>query len=239
MAVYAVLGLCASAAIPLAYQVAVMANLALLARTKRYELFRFTDIGLTLLLPFLLRWSLGVFAASSGVMLWALLAPLGALMFDPRRAAFWFAAFLALTAAFGVLDQRFAERAASIPTPVVVTFFALNFGAVSTYVFLQVRYFVRGRERTLAELAEKQRLLELEREKSKLAALGTMAAGLMHELNNPAAALGRNRGAAGGAIHRPAGAERAAARAGDAAPAGPAAGTGEPARRSARDFGFG
>jgi hypothetical protein len=37
-----------------------------------------------------LQWSLGGFVASSGVMLWALLAPLGALLLQPERALGWF-----------------------------------------------------------------------------------------------------------------------------------------------------
>ena len=189
---YAALGLWISAAFPLAYQVISISSLMALARTKRRDLFRTSQIGAVLLLPFLMQWSLGGFVASSGVMLWALLAPLGALLLQPERALRWFAAYLVLTVASGALEPVLAPRAAAIPAAVAVTFFVLNVAGVSAIAYIQLRYYMRARERALTALAEEHRLLELEREKSKLAALGTMAAGLMHELNNPAAAVVRS-----------------------------------------------
>ena len=195
---YAVLGLWISAAFPLAYQVISIASLMALARTKRRDLFRTSQIGAVLLLPFLMQWSLGGFVASSGVMLWALLAPLGALLLQPERALRWFAGYLALAVASGALEPVLALRAAAIPGAVSVTFFVLNVAAVSAIAFIQLRYYMRARERALTALAEEHRLLELEREKSKLAALGTMAAGLMHEAQQPRRRGRAQRGAVGG-----------------------------------------
>jgi adenylate cyclase len=63
-----------------------------------------------LVLPFLLQWSLGGFGQSSAVALWALMAPLGALVFlDLRRAFPWFVAFVALVAISGLIDARLTE----------------------------------------------------------------------------------------------------------------------------------
>src|SRR5919204_531945 len=62
---YALMGLYVSAAIPLTYQVASIVNLAVFARTKRYRLFRSSELFLSLLLPFLLQLSLGGFFPSS------------------------------------------------------------------------------------------------------------------------------------------------------------------------------
>ena len=80
---YAVLGLWLSAAIPFAYQLASAASIFTFARTRRYLLFRRSQLWMSLLLPFALQWSLGGFRNSSAVCLWAVTAPLGALLFVP------------------------------------------------------------------------------------------------------------------------------------------------------------
>ena len=96
---YAVLGLWLSAAIPFAYQLASAASIATFARTRRYVLFRQSQLVLTLLLPFALQWSLGGFENSSAVCLWGFTSPLGALLFvGARQAVPWFLAFAALVA---------------------------------------------------------------------------------------------------------------------------------------------
>ena len=56
---YAALGLWLSAAIPFAYQVATAISISTFARTRRYILFRHSQLFLPLLLPFALQWSLG------------------------------------------------------------------------------------------------------------------------------------------------------------------------------------
>ena len=188
---YAALGLWLAVAGPVAYQLLTVAGIIIFARTKNLAVFRSTQLAALLLLPFLIQWSLGGFVPASAVMLWALLAPLGALLLDPNRAVFWFAAYVMLTLVSGVIDPVLPDRSDSIPRAVNITFFVLNLGFASYVAYAQVRYFTRAREQALAALAEEHRLLELEREKSKLAALGTMAAGLMLELNNPVAAVVR------------------------------------------------
>lgn len=56
---YLALPLPVPASIPLAYVVVSLVSLALFARTKRYRLFRFAQLGLMLVLPFALQLSLG------------------------------------------------------------------------------------------------------------------------------------------------------------------------------------
>jgi adenylate cyclase len=77
VATYAALGLWVSAAIPFAYQAASAASIYTFARTRRYLLFRRSQLWMSLLLPFALQWSLGGFRAGSAVALWAVTAPLG------------------------------------------------------------------------------------------------------------------------------------------------------------------
>jgi len=158
---YAVLGLWLSAAIPLAYQLASAVSIYTFARTRRYRLFRTSQLWMSLLLPFALQWSLGGFGNSSAVSLWALSSPIGALLFlGPRRAVPWFLAFAALVGFSGAIDSTLAASAPEIPEGVVISYFVLNILGVSTTVYVLLQYFVRARERALAELGA-------EREKSE------------------------------------------------------------------------
>jgi adenylate cyclase len=165
---YWVLGLPVSAAIPFGYQVFVLAGLIHFARTKHFAFFRTAVLVLSLALPFLLQWSLGGFVASSAVSIWAFTSPLGALVFlSPRRAIPWFGAFVALMVMSAFLDPYLVSKAAEIPDPIQLAFFALNILglAVTTYAVLQ--YFVRERDRAMDALDREHRLLQVEREKSE------------------------------------------------------------------------
>lgn len=149
---YLALGLPLSAAIPFAYQVASVASLLVFERTKDYRLFRFSQIVVMLLLPFLLQWSLGGYVASSAVSLWALIAVFGALFFfSARQAVPWFIAFVALTLLSGSADPFLARSPAAIPVPVVVSFFVLNILGVSLTAYLLLQYAIRARDAALAQ----------------------------------------------------------------------------------------
>jgi len=165
---YAVLGLWISAAIPFVYQVASAVSIYSFARTRRYIVFRESQLFMPLLLPFALQWSLGGFENSSAVGLWAITSPLGALLFvGARQAIPWFAAFVGLVAFSAAIDPALAAHAPDIPQGVVVTFFALTIIGVATTVFALLQYFVRARERALAELARQHQALEREQDKSE------------------------------------------------------------------------
>jgi adenylate cyclase len=154
---YLALGQPVSAAIPFSYQVVSMVSLAVFARTKDYRFFRFSQVVLIILLPFLLQWSLGGYVASSAVSLWALVGALGALFFyRPREATPWFVAFIALTIVSGLAEPWLSQRAAKIPTAVATAFFVLNIVGVSFTAFMLLQYAVRARD---AALASSERLL--------------------------------------------------------------------------------
>jgi len=165
---YASLGLWVSAAIPLGYQVASAASIYTFARTHHYLLFRRSQLCMSLLLPFALQYSLGGFEASSAVCLWAITSPLGALLFvGARQSIPWFVAFAGLVAISGAIDPALTTDAPDIPHGVVVTFFVLNILGVATTAYALLQYFVRARERALAELASEHHALELEQAKSE------------------------------------------------------------------------
>jgi class 3 adenylate cyclase len=149
---YAALGLWLSAAIPFVYQLASAASIYVFARGRRYRLFRTSQLTMSLLLPFALQWSLGGFRSSAAVALWGLTSPIGALLFvGARQAVPWFLAFVALVAVSAAIDPTLAASAPDVPEAVVVTFFALNVLGVSTTVYVLLQYFVRARERALAD----------------------------------------------------------------------------------------
>ena len=154
---YLALGLPVSAAIPFTYQVVSIATLVVFARTKDYRFFRFSQLVLIVLLPFLLQWSLGGYVASSAVSLWTLVGALGALFFYSAREAIpWFAAFVVLTVVSGLAEPWLSQHAAAIPTPVMTAFFVLNIVGVSLTAYLLLQYAVRARD---AALASSERLL--------------------------------------------------------------------------------
>lgn len=173
---YAILGLWLPAAIPFAYQLATAASLWAFARTRRYRLFRTSQLLMSLLLPFALQWSLGGFENSSAVALWAFACPIGALLFvGVRQAIPWFAAFAALVAVSGAIDPALSDGAPRIPTGVAVSFFVFNILGVCLTAYVLLQYFVRARERALAELS-------VEREKSERLLLNVLPASIASRL---------------------------------------------------------
>jgi guanylate cyclase len=176
IATYAALGVWASALIPFAYQVATLVGLAVLARTKRYPIFRATQVTMWLMLPFLLQWSLGGFVQSGAVALWAFTAPLGALVFyGPRGATAWFVAFLSLVALSAAVDSVLPEPANDIPSWLIVTFFTLNIFGPSITTFALLEYFVRSRDQA-------HRLLAAEQERSETLLLSIFPSAIAERL---------------------------------------------------------
>jgi len=164
---YGVLGLWVPASIPLAYQAVTIVLIAAFVRTKRFETFRNIELSMMLVLPFLLQWTLGGFRASSAVSLWAIAAPMGALVFvGPRRAWPWVAGFLVLLVLSTVFEFT-VSGAARIPQGAVVAFFFLNTSGLFLATYLVLQYFVRERERTMEALDREHRLLQVERAKSE------------------------------------------------------------------------
>ncbi|HSF61416.1 MAG TPA: adenylate/guanylate cyclase domain-containing protein, partial [Gaiellaceae bacterium] len=136
-----------AALFPWGYTVASVVFLSVFARTHSFDFFSTAELALILVTPALLTLVLGGLAPSSGVILWSLLAPLGAVVFDsPRHAWLWFGAFIGLLAACVPLARVVRPDAADLPEGAVLAFAALNIGAVSLVAFTLLVTFARQRE---------------------------------------------------------------------------------------------
>lgn len=169
LAIYQLMGIRFSATVPLAYLAVSAGSLALYLWGRNFQLFRFIQVSLFLFVPFIMQWSIGSYVSSSGVMLWALLAPVGVMIFQgPRESMPWFFAYLVMTGVSGFFDYYLGEGTQQgVNMQTISVFFAMNFAAMSTIVYLLISYFVRERNKLQERVDAQNRLLKQEQEKSE------------------------------------------------------------------------
>ncbi|NDB70321.1 MAG: hypothetical protein EB015_20415, partial [Methylocystaceae bacterium] len=80
LVIYWAMGIKFSATVPFLYILATAISLAIYLWTLNFDVFRLIQVSLFLFVPFVMQWSIGSYVSSSGVMLWALLAPIGAIL---------------------------------------------------------------------------------------------------------------------------------------------------------------
>jgi class 3 adenylate cyclase len=174
---------------PFIFQLLLIGNLAVYLKTLKFDFFRQTQLALFLFMPFVAQWGMGNFVTASGVSLWALLAPIGAvLVIGAREALAWFFAYLFLTALSGGFDYYLADvksvESRDISASTTVFFFALNFAAVSALVFLLLRYSVIERGKARRRLEEAHRLLQREQDRSERLLLNVLPGPIAERLKN-------------------------------------------------------
>jgi len=200
-----------SVLLPYAFTVIVGLALLIYRLTARFGILLYTFLVMILITPVLFQCSIGGFSGDPGtitIILWSLLAPVGALMFqDYRKAVWWFLAYLILVLTVLLLDPHFTHM--TVPTNYSMMLFeqGQNIIALSITLFLSMLYFVRAfhreharaeglvidltktnneLEQALRELKETQAELV---QSEKLASLGKLAAGIAHEINSPLGVL--------------------------------------------------
>lgn len=136
-----------SGAIPLSYAVISFLSIAHFFKTKKFAAFRFSQLLLILLLPFLLMWSLGGFANGSVVMVWAFFAPLAALFFSGLKSASrWLLAFIALTIISGLINEQLTMLARPMSESLNTVYYIMNMGAGFLLIYIVLHYFVKDRQ---------------------------------------------------------------------------------------------
>ena len=134
-----------AAVAPVFYTVFTLANTGLFAWTRNLEFYRFTQLLVILVLPWLVTIALGGFQQSSVVIVWAALCPLGSLLLEePRRTLLWIVGFVALLPITALLQPHLTP--AHLPDTFVTWFFVLNLGTVIAVIFGLLHYFVRRRD---------------------------------------------------------------------------------------------
>ena len=156
----------------LALQLMLVGNLLAYVKTLNFNFFRQIQLSIFLFTPFVAQWSIGSFIDASGISLWALLAPIGAVLFiGPRESAAWFFAYVFLTVLSGGFDYYLADSLTlaqqKVPPQTQAFFFALNFVAVSTIVYLLLRYAEVEKHQAQQRLQEAHRLLQIEQDRSE------------------------------------------------------------------------
>jgi adenylate cyclase len=138
---------------PWAYFAGSALSLAVFAKTRNFASLRTAQLLLILVAPALGTVMVGSLRESSAVILWSLLAPLGAVALDrPRRVWPWFAAFVATVLLALGLAEVVRPDAADLPDGFVRTFDILNIVVVSFVAMLLLVTFAQGRDAAQARV---------------------------------------------------------------------------------------
>lgn len=139
--------------IPLSYSVVSLFSILYFGITRKFAVFRFSQLLLILLLPFALMLALGGFVNGSAVILWGLICPLGAMLFDKQPSApRWFIAFIVLVIISGIL-QPWISFQNNLTPGLINFFFVMNLIGVGALIFSMVYYFV-GKKNLFQERSE-------------------------------------------------------------------------------------
>jgi adenylate cyclase len=145
------------AAVPYVYIIVSYASLLVFYRSKRYEYFTFTQLVMLLVMPFFMQWAIGGYEASSGIAIWAILSPIGALMIlGTKQSTPWFMLFTLLSGLSWKLNYMFIGNSLPIPAHIKDTFFLMNIMGVACILYAVMFYFQSQKERTLLELGLEQ-----------------------------------------------------------------------------------
>jgi adenylate cyclase len=124
---------------------------------------------LFLFLPFVAQWAAGNLIVSSGVVLWGLLAPIGAILcIGARESIGWFVAWIVLTALSGGADYYLADlqvlQKPVVPISTSLLFFTLNFVGVASVAFALLVYFIEQKRKAQERLERSRRQVQTAKE---------------------------------------------------------------------------
>ena len=145
------------ALVPYIYLIVSYVSLLIFYRSKKFEYFTFTQLVMLLVMPFFMQWAIGGYEASSGIAIWAILSPIGALMIlGTRQSTPWLILFALLAIVSWKLNYLFEGNSLPIPRHIKDTFFLMNIMGTACILYGVMRYFQNQKEHTLQDLALEQ-----------------------------------------------------------------------------------
>lgn len=163
---------------PYIYIILSYTSLLIFYRYKKFKHLTFTQLIMLLVMPFFMQWVIGGYEASSGIAIWAILSPIGALMIlGTRQSTSWFVLFAILAAVSWYLNDQFAGNALPIPKDVKGTFFLMNIMGTTCILYAVMRYFQSQKERTM-------KALEVERARSEKLLLNVLPQSIANRLKD-------------------------------------------------------
>ena len=187
--IYSILGPHFSATMPFAFQIMLAGNMLFYIRSRNFDFFRVSQLGLFLFLPFVALWAGGTIISTSGVMLWALLAPVGAILcIGVNQSVGWFIAWVTLTALSGAVDFYLADsiitEKSSVPIRTTIFFFALNFISVSSIIYALLRLSIAEKRKMQESLEDAHKQVQVEQERSEKLLLNILPGAVAERLKN-------------------------------------------------------
>jgi class 3 adenylate cyclase len=167
LAIYWSMGHQFSSTIPLVFQALSATTLYAYWRYRRLHLFAMIQLGLILFTPFAMQWSIGNFVTASGVSLWGLIAPVGAVtVLGTRESTPWFFAWLFMTVMAGVFDFLLPADVRGLDMATIAVFFVLNFSAISVMIYALLWYFANEKQKLRAEVDAVHAEVAIEKDRS-------------------------------------------------------------------------
>jgi class 3 adenylate cyclase len=183
LAIYWSMGYRYSTAIPLAFHGLSLLTMALYWKFRRVHVFAIVQLALILFTPFAMQWAIGNFINSSGVSLWGLLAPVGAVtVLGTRQSMPWFFAWLFMTVLSGVFDYLLSGTSPRFDQQTVAVFFVLNFTAISVMIYALLWYFASEKSKLRMLVDDQHEELRTEKERSERLLLNILPASIAERL---------------------------------------------------------